>query len=160
VLLYDLHLILRVTEQIKRGVRVVHSYYTPVDAFSVAGGPERFIWKDGRGKIGDADVMTEFYRARQFGNLMVRKLLNRETLIVEKIYERNLAFGLTFVVQGLAHSSPFRCLQLDAENARFAAPPDRDSRFEALSVEFSDARIFYWHENGKSGARAVVKEEI
>ena len=158
--MYDLHLTLRVTEQVKRSVKVTHSYYTPVDAFSAVGGPDRFIWKDGRGKTGDADVMTEFYRARRFGSLTIRKLLNRETLLVEKIYERRLAFGMTFVVQSLAHASPFRCLELDAGNARIAAPPDRDSRFEALVIEFTDARIYYWHENGKGCAPLVVREEI
>ncbi len=159
-LLYDLQSTLRVAEQVKTGVRVTHSYYTQVDAFSVVGGLQRYIWKDGRGKIGDADVMSEFYQARQFRNIAIQKKLNRETLIIKKIYYLKLPFEITFVAQTLSPSSGFRSLQLDAKNARIVEPPNRDSRSEALFIEFSDPKIFYWHEKGRSAAPVIVKEEI
>jgi hypothetical protein len=160
VLLYDLQLNLKVPEQERQGMKVTHSYYTQVDAFSVIGGLEKFIWKDGRGKTSGADVMAEFFQARRLSNITVQKLLNRETLIVNKIYRLKLPFEFTFVVQSLSHSTCFRSLQLDARDARIVEPPRRDSRCEALTIKFSDAKICYRHRRDKKTALSVVKEEI
>jgi len=160
VLLYDLQMTLRVAESASDGRLLIHSYYTQVEAFSVIGGLTNPIRKDGRGNVGDADVMSEFYQARQFRNLTIQKPVNRETMIVERLYEFALSFEFTFVVQSLSPSSRFRSLQLEARRARILEPPKRRARLESLVVKFTDAQIFYWHERDKRNAPAIVREEI
>lgn len=159
-LLYSFGFTLKVTEQVKEEVRVTHSYYTEVEKFWIFGGVNRHFWKDGRGGLGDADLMSEFYQAKELKNIIVQKYLNRETLIIDKVYDLRLPFEFTFEVQSLSPSSSFRSLQLDAKNARIAEPPERDSRYEELYIEFSDPKIIYRHDNVKGNTKRVVKDEL
>lgn len=158
--LYSFGFTFKVTEQVKKGVRITHSYYTDVEGFTISGGSNRCFWKDGRGGLGDADIMSDFYQARQFKNISIQKFINRETLVIDKVYFLKLPFDFTFTVQSLSPSSRFRCLQLDAENARIVEPLNRDSRSEALYIEFSEPKIFYWHDNVERNTKTLVKEEL
>lgn len=141
--LYDIKFTFKVTEQAAKGVKETKTYSTDVDGFEVIGGGTRFIMADGRGGIGDADLMAEFYQARQFRNLNISKPFNRESFVMDKVYYLKLSFDFTLVIQSLMPASRFRSLQLNAKNARFTRPPDRGAMTERLYFKFSESDILH-----------------
>lgn len=158
--LYDFQLTLKAVDHEEIGYSLVINNRTEVESFSVAGGLKRMIWKDGREGIGDADIMAEFYQAKQFQNLFVQKTLNRSTLDFDRIYYRNLSFDLTFEVTSRHRSSRFSSMHLEAKNAQIIEPPNRDSRTEKIKIKFSEPKIFYWHGLKEKNVTKIVQSEL
>lgn len=149
-----------VTEQVKPGVRVTRYLRTQIEAFSVRGGIERYFWTDARNGYGDADLMSDFYQARQFNNITIQKFINRESLEIDKVYYLKLPFEFTFEVISLSTGSRFKGLQLSAKDGRIKEPPNRDSKSEALVVEFSKPTILYFHEVNKGSAKSIAADVL
>src|SRR4029453_17988431 len=89
--IYDFRMVFTVTEVIK-GVSQVTTYATDVEKWAIFGGAKRTIKKKGQNGIGDADVMSEFYQAKQFDNLILTKPRNSESAIFQMIFDKKLPF--------------------------------------------------------------------
>jgi hypothetical protein len=158
--LYDIKFTFSVAEQLGKGVKITRTYKVDVDGFEVIGGGTRFIMADGRGGIGDADLMAEFYQARQFRNLNIVKPLNRESFVMDKIYYLKLSFEFTLVIQSLTPASRFRSLQLNAKNVRFTRPPDRGAMTERLFFKFSESDIVHSYYDYSEAQPIRVREYL
>jgi hypothetical protein len=152
---YSFQLTIWVTE-VKKGESETSSYSTEIEKFAVFGGSKRTIRKHGENGIGDADIMAEFYQAKQFLNLIVTRATDSLSLVFRRIYDRQLRFAFKFVVKGLSQESTFRHLELVTKRAHLVKPPRQDDSGDTLSIKYSDPQVFYWHSNYS----AVVGEKL
>ncbi|MDQ6787485.1 MAG: hypothetical protein M3033_11820 [Acidobacteriota bacterium] len=143
-ILYDFEFNFQVTDGEETGYTEVVGDSTEVEDFSVIGGLAGILSRDGRGDTDDARIMAEFYQARQFHNLQIKKPLNRVTLNIDRIYYRKLSFQFSFAVSSLSPNSKFKGLELEAKDAQITVPPNRNSNFEVLIITFSEPKIHYW----------------
>jgi hypothetical protein len=144
--LYSFQMIFMVTENNKGG-RETKRYSTEIEKFAVFGGLKRTIRKRGENGIGDADLMAEFYQAKQFHNLIVTKPSDPISLVFRRIYDRKLHFAFKFTVKSLSPESRFRNLQLVTKKAYMVKPPSPDDEGDTLNIKYSEPRVFYWHES-------------
>lgn len=158
--LYDIKFTFSVTEKPARNVKITRTYSVDLDGFEVIGGSTRFIMTDGRGGISEADLMSEFFQARQFKNLNVVKQINRESFVVEKAYYRKLPLEFILLIQSLQPTSRFRSLQLSAKNVQFAKAPDRGATTERLFFKFADSDIVHSYYDYSEAAPIKVKEML
>jgi len=149
--LYDFQMTVTVNE-----VNETRSYFTDIEKFAIFGGSKRTIRKYGENGIGDADIMSEFYQAKQFQNLIVTRQLDPVSLVFRRLYDRQIHFEFNFVVRSLSPDSRFRHLQLTTKKARIIKPPSTNDEGDTLSIKYSDPQVFYWHTENVS----VVKEKI
>lgn len=140
----------------KNGANNKSHYFTEIEKFAVFGGLKRTMRKNGENGIGDADMMVEFYQAKQFLNLIVTKPLNLESLTLQRIYDRGLSFDFAFQVRSLALESRFRFIQLNAEKARIIKPPSTDDEGDTLNIKYSNPKVIYWY----AKANSIVHEKI
>lgn len=157
---YGIELALKVTEQVAKHVKETKTYSTKLEGFEVVGGLVRFIMADGRDGIGDGDVMSEFYQAKQFKKINVVKQLNYQMMVVDKIYYLKLSFDFTLLIQSLSPSSRFRSLQLNAKNAQIVKPPDRGVMTERLSIKYSDSEIYYFYNEYDGNSTTKVRVNL
>lgn len=153
--LYEFQMSFTVTQS-KNGAHNKSNYLTDIEKFAVLGGSKRTIRKNGENEIGDADIMAEFYQAKQFLNLIVTKPLNLESLTLQRVYERGLSFDFVLQVKSLEPQSRFRFIQLNAEKARITKPPATSLDGDTLNIKYSKPQVFYWYANASS----VVFEKI
>ncbi len=111
--------------------------------FAILGGSKRSIRRNGENNMGDAEVMSEFYQAKQFHNLVLTKELDIETFTYYKIYEKKLSFELYFAVRSLDMKSRFRFLQLKSSRARIIKPPSTGDEGETLNIQYSNPEVVY-----------------
>lgn len=140
----------------KSGANGKSHYFTEIEKFAVLGGLKRTMRKNGENGIGDADMMVEFYQAKQFLNLVVTKPLDLESLTFQRIYDRGLSFDFALQVRSLALESRFRFIQLNAEKARITKPPSLDDEGDTLNIKYSNPKVIYWYAN----AASIVHERI
>ena len=123
------------------------SYFTEVEKFAVRGGSKRTIRKNGENEIGDADIISEFYQAKQYMNLVVTVPLNLDTLLFQKVFNRKISFDFVLSVKSLSPQSRLRSLQLNAEKARLIKPPTAETELSStLCIEYSNLQVFYWYQ--------------
>ena len=144
--LYSFQMIFTVTEATKGGQETT-SYSAEIEKFAVFGGLKRTIRKNGEDGIGDADIVAEFYQAKQFLNLIVTKASDPVSLVFRRIYDRKLRFEFNFTVRSLSPESRFRHLQLITKKAHMVKPPSQDNEGDTLNIKYSDPQVFYWHGN-------------
>ena len=153
--LYEFQMSFTVTEG-KNGAHNKSNYFTELEKFAVLGGSKRTMRKNGENGIGDADMMAEFYQAKQFLNLIVTKPLDLDSIAFQRIYDRKLSFDFVLQVRSLSQDSRFRFIQLNAEKARITKPPSIDYEGDTLNIKYSNPQVFYWYAN----ATSVVHEKI
>jgi hypothetical protein len=153
--LYEFQMSFTVFER-KNGANTKSTYFTDIEKFAVLGGSKRTMRKNGENGIGDADMMAEFYQAKQFLNLIVTMPLSLDSITFQRIFERRLSFDFVFQVRSLELESRFRFIQLNAEKARIAKPPSLDVEGDTLNIKYSNPQVFYWYAN----ATSVVHEKI
>jgi len=141
--LYDFQMTVSLTE-VKKGVSETKSYFTEIEKFAIFGGSKRTFRKNGENGLGDADIMAEFYQAKQFHNLIVTRQLDQLSAVFRRIYDRQLAFEFNFVVRSLSFESRFRHLQLVTKKARITKPPSNYDGGDTLNIKYSDPEVFYW----------------
>lgn len=144
--IYGFQMTIWVTE-FKKGVSETRSYSTEIEKFAVFGGLKRTIKKRGENGIGDADIMAEFFQAKQFLNLIVTRATDSLSMVFRKIYDRKLSFAFKFVVSSLSPESSFRNLQLVTKKAQLVKPPMQDDNGDTLNIKYSSPQVFYWHSN-------------
>jgi hypothetical protein len=153
--LYEFQMSFTLTER-KNGANNKSHYFTEIEKFAVLGGLKRTMRKNGENGIGDADMMAEFYQAKQFLNLIVTKPLDLESLTFQRIYDRQLSFDFAFQVRSLALESRFRFIQLNAEKARITKPPSISDEGDTLNIKYSNPQVIYWYATDTS----IVHERI
>lgn len=151
---YDFQLSLNVTLT-KKGVSRTNNYSTGVERFAVLGGVKRSIRRGGENGMGDADIISEFYQAKQFRNLTITRKRDQESLVYWSLYDRQLPFEFTFTVKSLSPQSRFRHIQLVTKKARIVKPPTSHDG-DTLNIVFSDPQIFYYY----ADSLGMVKEKI
>jgi hypothetical protein len=144
--LYDFQMTVTLAD-VKKGGSGPASYFTEIEKFAVFGGSKRTIRKNGENGIGDADIMSEFYQAKQFHNLIVTRQLDQMSAVFRWIYDQQLRFGFNFVVRSLSPESRFRHLQLVSKKARITKPPSNFGSGDTLNIKYSDPQVFYWQAN-------------
>jgi hypothetical protein len=139
-----------VLTEVNKGVsetKVLHM--NNVSKFAILGGAKRTITVGGDKGIGDADVMSEFYQAKQFHNLILTKELDFDTFTLYRIYDKKLTFQFSFLVKSLTAESRFRILELSANKARILKPPSTEDEGETLNIQYSNPQVLYWYGTGK-----------
>lgn len=135
-----------VLAEAKKGASENKSFFMDnIYRFAILGGAERSFRKNGEKNLGDADLMSEFYQAKQFHNLIVSKELDIESITLYKMYEKKLPFEFTFAVRSLDLKSRFRFLKLVSKRARIIKPPSMDDEGETLNIKYSNPEIIYWY---------------
>jgi hypothetical protein len=153
--IYSFQMIFTVTEN-KKGGQEMTSYSTEIEKFAVLGGSKRTIRKNGENGIGDADIMSEFYQAKQFHNLIVTRQVDPVSAVFRRIYDRQLSFEFNFTVKSLTPESRFRHLQLVTKKARITKPPSNYEGGDTLNIKYSEPQVFYWQANDAE----LVKEKL
>jgi len=153
--LYNFQMTVTLTE-VQKGVSETNSYFTEIEQFAVFGGLARTIRRNGENGIGDADIMVEFYQAKQFRNLIVTRDSDSTSIVFRRIYDKKLSFEFNFVVRSLSPTSRFRHLQLVTKKARIIKPPSPAEGGDTLNIKYSDPQVFYWHATDES----MVKEKV
>ncbi|HLL99588.1 MAG TPA: hypothetical protein VK400_00915 [Pyrinomonadaceae bacterium] len=153
--LYEFQMSFTVFER-ENGTNTKSTYFTDIEKFAVLGGSKRTMRKNGEDGIGDADMMAEFYQAKQFLNLIVTKPLNADSLAFQRIYDRRLSFDFVLQVRSLSPESRFRFLELNAVKGRITKPPSTYDGGDTLNIKYSNPQVFYWYTN----AAAMVHERI
>jgi hypothetical protein len=141
--LYEFQMSFSVTEQVQKHVKKTVSYFTLIESFSILGGADRIMRKNGEDNLGDADMMSEFYQAKQFQHLKIKKALNRESQALFKVYYDKLSFEFTLMVRSLALPSRFRFLQLVSTNARINDAPQKNGAEINWIIKYSNPQVLY-----------------
>jgi hypothetical protein len=153
--IYSFEMTFWVTE-VKKGVSETTAYTTEIEKFAVFGGSKRTIKRRGENGIGDADIMSEFYQAKQFLNLIVTCATDSLGLVFRRLFDRQMHFAFKFVVKSLSTESRFRHLQLVTKKALIVKPPSPVEGGDTLNIKYSSPQVFYWHSNESS----LVGEKI
>jgi hypothetical protein len=154
--LYEFQLMVTVTEKKKAGSESL-SFTTGLEKFAVLGGSKRTIRRGGENGIADADIMSEFYQAKHFHNLVVTKQVNSASLIFQRIFDHQLSFGFTLTVKSLEPQSRFRSIRLVTRKARITKPPTTSDEGVTLNIKYSDPEVFHGSADSSS---SVVEEKI
>jgi hypothetical protein len=142
--IYEFQLSVYYQAEGKKGGRESKSFFIDnITKFAILGGAKRTIRNDGSNGIGDAELMAEFYQAKQFHNLILTKDLDLETFTLYKIYEKQIPFEFSFAVRSLNVDSRFRFLQLKSKTARIIKPPSTEDQGETLNIKYSSPEVFY-----------------
>lgn len=152
--IYDFQMIFTVYD-VSSGAKQMTTYSTGIEKFAVFGGSKRTITKNGENGIGDADIMSEFYQAKQFRTLIMTRATDQLSTVFRRIYDRKLSFDFSLTVRSLEPESRFRHLQLVSKKARILKPPS-DFEGDTLNIKYSDPQVFYFQANGGE----VVKEKL
>lgn len=153
--LYEFQMLLTIT-MTKNGVSEMTTYSTDIERFAVLGGAKRSIRRNGANGMGDADIMSEFYQAKQFKNLTITRRMDELSLVFRRLYDRQMNFEFTFTVKSLSTESRFRHLQLVTKKARISKPPSSHDG-DTMNITFADPQVFYFYTNDGSG---LVSEKI
>lgn len=151
--LYEFQMAVRMAEVVKGARELKTHFVNSIFRFAILGGAKRSIRRNGENNIGDADLMSEFYQAKQFNTLIVSKDLDFDSFLFQKIYDKHLSFEFSFMVRTLNPESRFKILQLDAKNARVIKPPATEGDGETLNIKYSSPQVIYWHSDAL-GVRA------
>jgi hypothetical protein len=141
--IYEFQFGVKLTEVKKGGSETKSLFTTNVIKFAILGGAKRTIRKGGEKGIGDADVMSEFYQAKQFHNLILTKELDIDTFTYYKIYDKKISFELYFAIRSLDMESRFRFLQLKSNKAQIIKPPSTDDEGETLNIKYANPEVVY-----------------
>lgn len=152
--IYSFQMIFTVYD-VNDGAKQMTTYSTEIEKFAVLGGSKRTIRANGEYGIGDADIMSEFYQAKQFHNLIVTRQVDQLSAVFRRIYDRKLSFDFSFTVRSLEPESRFRHLQLVSKKARITKPPS-DFDGDTLNIKYSAPQVFYFQANESD----VVKEKL
>jgi hypothetical protein len=139
-------MVVRLTEAGQGGQETKVHYVDSIYKFAILGGSKRSFTSFGEDK-GDAEVMSEFYQAKQFHNLIISKGFGFDTFMFQKIYDKHLSFEFTFMVSNVNPDARFRILQLDAKRARIIKPPAGDGAGETLNIKYSSPQVIYWYKD-------------
>jgi hypothetical protein len=153
--LYSFEMLFTVNE-VNKGVKKMTTYSTGIEKFAVLGGSKRTIRATGEDGLGDADIMSEFYQAKQFQNLIVTRAVDPVSAVFRRIYDQQLRFEFNFTVKSLAPESRFRHLQLVTKKARITRPPSNYDGGDTLNIKYSDPQVFYW----QASDAVLVKEKL
>ena len=164
--LYSFQMIFTVPES-RNGGREMTTYSTEIEKFAVLGGSKRTIRKNGESGIGDADIMAEFYQAKQFNTLIVTRLVDPVSAVFRRIYDQQLQFDFNLTVKSLEPESRFRHLQLVTKKARITKPPSNYDGGDTLSIKYSSPQVFYFSasatdelEKEKLSTVEIIKEKL
>lgn len=152
--LYSFQMMFKVNADQKSGLEITE-FSTEIEKFAVLGGLKRTIRQNGENGIGDADIMAEFYQAKQFNTLIVTRAIDPLSALFRKIYDRKLSFEFSLTVKSLEPESRFRQLQLVTKKARITKPPSNYDG-DTLSIKYSSPQVFYSH----AGSTNLVKEKL
>lgn len=153
--LYSFHMIFTVTETTKKG-KAMTSYSTDIEKFAVLGGSKRTLYRYGDDGLGDADIMAEFYQAKQFNTLIVTRDIDPVSAVFRRMYDQQLSFEFDFTVKSLEPGSRFRHLQLITKKARITKPPSNSDGGDTLNIKYSNPQVFYSY----AGGTELVKEKL
>lgn len=153
--LYDFQMIFTVYD-VNNGAKQMTTYSTEIEKFAVFGGSKRTIRKNGENGIGDADIMSEFYQAKQFRTLIMTRAADQLSAVFRRIYDRKLKFDFSFTVKSLEPESRFRHLQLVSKNAHITKPPS-DYEGDTLNIKYSNPQVFYFQ---AGSGENTVKEKL
>src|SRR5262245_43569650 len=145
---YQFHMMVTFTAKKKGGGTEQTSFSTEINRFGIMGGSERSFRPNGEGGLGDADLMSEFYQAKHFHNLVVTKQVNSSSPIFQRIYDGQLSFSFTFTVRSLDSQSRFRSLRLVARNAHITKPPTSSGDGVTLNIKYSNPEVFHGYAQG------------
>ena len=153
--LYSFEMIFSVVE-VNRGIREKTDYATEIEKFAVFGGFKRTIRRNGEDGFGDADIMAEFYQAKQFRNLIVTRPVDQLSAVFRRLFDQKLNFEFSFTVRSGAAESRFRHLQLVTKKARLVKPPSNYDGGDTLNIKYSEPQVFYSQATGAG----TVKEKL